>query len=205
VGVSRIVLGDGVDDAGRSVTRARDLIESGLLQRHGIVEVGVTACLGDHPRVPDATLDRSLVATIEAATQTRLAVHVVTPLVFDAQAMVRWLMRLRDLGFGQPVRIGLAGPANLGALMDYAGRRHVPINPSSLAGHCGHAKHLVGLHTPAAAIRTLATAAMRGELGPVSPHIHAVRGLAAAVRWTAAATRGPIRLDPACGFAVEAP
>ncbi len=51
-----------------------------------------------------------------------LKADVVTQFGFDANGMIRWVKKLRDLGIEAPVRIGMAGPTNLTTLLKYAQR-----------------------------------------------------------------------------------
>ena len=120
-GVRRVLVigGDG-EQAEGPFNSAIELIESGLLQRHGIVEVGIAGYPEGHPRLPPETLDRALAAKIEAAGQTGLGVTIVTQFAFDPVAILGWVRRLRDLGIEHPVRIGMAGPTDLSTLLRYA-------------------------------------------------------------------------------------
>ncbi len=182
---------------------AIEVVESGLLQRHGIAEAGIAAYPEGHPRISPQVLDRALAAKIEAATQTGLAVHIVTQFGFDADAILRWLARLRDLGIEQPVRIGVAGPTRLPTLLCYAQRCGVRASPQGLMRQAGLLKHLVGTHAPDSIIRPLAEACTGGRFGRVGLHFYSFGGAAAAGRWAAAATAGRIVLDRAGGFGVE--
>ncbi|HMA70362.1 MAG TPA: methylenetetrahydrofolate reductase [Xanthobacteraceae bacterium] len=182
---------------------AIEVIESGLLHARGITEVGIAGYPDGHPRLAAIDLDRALAAKVEAAAETGLAVHIVTQFGFSAPAIVNWIRRLRDQGIDLPVRIGLAGPATLSGLMRYARICGVTASAQGLVRHTGLAKHLFGMVTPDTVLRPLAEAA--AALGEVSPHIFSFGGLAAAIRWVAAAAAGRIALNRADGFTVEPP
>ena len=141
-------------------------------------------------------LDQALAAKIEAAEQTGLKVHIVTQFCFDAAAVLDWIVRLRDLGLEQPVRIGMAGPTDLSTLIRYAQRCGVRASAQGLAKHAGLLKHLVGVSAPDGIIRPLAEAAAAGRLGQVAPHFYSFGGVAATGRWAAAARAGPHRARP---------
>ena len=180
---------------------AIEVIASGLLQAHGIVEVGIAGYPDGHPRLGTTELDRALAAKVEAAMETGLAVHIVTQFGFSAGTILAWVGRLRDQGIDLPVRIGLAGPATLSGLLRYAGICGVTASARGLARHTGLAKHLFGMVAPDAVLRPLAEA----QLGDVAPHIFSFGGLATAARWAAAAAAGRVALDRADGFTVEPP
>ncbi len=84
-GVRRLmVIAGDQDRVAGSYTQALDVIESGLLQRAGIVEVGIAGYPEGHPRISTEMLDRALAAKIEAADETGLKVHIVTQFGVEA-------------------------------------------------------------------------------------------------------------------------
>ncbi len=205
-GVRRVLViaGDRDRPAGPYAS-ALDLIESGLLQRYGVNEIGIAGYPEGHPRISPPVLQKALTAKVEAAEQTGLKVHIVTQFCFDAKAVLDWVMQLRDLGIEHPVRIGMAGPTNLSTLMRYAQRCGVRASVLGLSRHAGLLKHLVGTTAPDGLVRPLAEAAADGRLGHVMAHFYSFGGVAATARWANAAQAGHIVLDRADGFRVEPP
>jgi methylenetetrahydrofolate reductase (NADH) len=195
-----VIAGDRAAPAG-PFHAAIEVIESGLLQAHGIVEIGIAGYPDGHPRATIEDLDRALAAKLEAAAQTGLAVHIVTQWGFSAGSIIAWIQRLRDLGVERTVRIGLAGPVTLAGLIRYARICGVSASVQGLARDAGLARQLFGMITPDHVLRPLAEAS---DLGDVAPHIFSFGGLAAAARWAGAATAGQITLD-AEGFSVAPP
>jgi len=204
-GVRRVlVIGGDLQNPAGPFFAAGEVIESGLLQRRGIAEIGIAGYPDGHPRLSTTELDRALAAKVEAAVETGLAVHIVTQFGFSAATILAWIARLRDQGIDLPVRIGLAGPATLTGLLRYARICGVAASAQGLARHTGLAKHLFGMVAPDTVLRPLAEAAAATELGDVAPHIFSFGGLATASRWAAAAAAGRVVLDRADGFTVEA-
>jgi len=119
-----VIAGDRAEPAG-PFHGALEAIDSGLISRRGIVEIGIAGYPDGHPRIAPHELDRLLAAKLEAAQQTGLNVQIVTQFCLDAAPLIAWLKRLRDHGVDHPVRVGLAGPTSLSTLMRYAksGRR----------------------------------------------------------------------------------
>jgi methylenetetrahydrofolate reductase (NADPH) len=130
-----VIAGDRDQPAG-DFRSSIEVIDSGALQRHGIVEIGIAGYPDGHPRISAQDLDRSLADKIHVAETTGMAVHIVTQFCFDAQAMLQWIGRLRDFGVEHPVRIGFPGPTNLATLLRYARRCGVR---ASAAGRPGTA------------------------------------------------------------------
>ncbi len=184
-------------------TNAIEVIESGSLQRHGIIDVGIAGYPEGHPRITTDVLDRALAAKIEAAEQTGLNIHIVTQFGFSAERIVSWVSRLRDQGYEHPVHIGLAGLTNLATLLRYARRCGVVASAQGLTRQGGLLKHLVGTSAPDGIIRALAESG--GQLGKVAAHFYSFGGLGATARWAGAAAVERIVLDRSEGFGVEPP
>ncbi len=203
-GVRRVlVIGGDLSAPAGPFHAAIEIIESGLLHIHGIVEVGIAGYPDGHPRLGATELDRALAAKVEAAVETGLAVHIVTQFSFSAPAIISWVMRLRDNGIDLPVRVGLAGPTTLSGLLRYARICGVKLSAQGLVRHTGLTRHMFGMVTPDTVLRPLAEAA--ADLGDVAPHVFSFGGLTTAARWAAAAAAGRIALDRADGFTVEPP
>jgi methylenetetrahydrofolate reductase (NADH) len=203
-GVRRVlVIGGDLSAAAGPFLAALEVIDSGLLQARGILEVGIAGYPQGHPRRGAAEMERALNAKIEAAMGTGLGVHIVTQFCFSAPAILAWIGRLRDQGIELPVRIGLAGPSTLSGLLRFARICGVAASARGLVRHTGLAKQLFGLVTPDSVLRPLAEAAA-GRTS-VAPHIFPFGGLLTAVRWAAAAAAGRFTLDHDDGFTVEPP
>ena len=203
-GVRRLLVIAGDNDRPQGpFPSAIEVIESGLLQRHGIMEIGIAGYPNGHPRISTDVLHRALAAKIEAARQTGLDVHIVTQFGFSAEQIANWIFQLRDLGVEYQVRIGMAGPTNLATLLRYAKRCGVVASAQGLTRQGGLFKHLVGTSAPDGIIRQLAEIGER--LGNVAAHFFSFGGIGKTARWAAAAAAGRIALDRADGFGVEPP
>ncbi|HJQ18122.1 MAG TPA: methylenetetrahydrofolate reductase [Allosphingosinicella sp.] len=197
-----VIAGDRAEPAG-PFRGALEAIDSGLITRGGIAEIGISGYPDGHPRIADHELARVLAAKLEAAEQTGLKVNIVTQFCLDAGPIVAWIKGLRDHGIDHPVRIGLAGPTSLTSLMRYARRCGVRASTQGLARNAGLIKHLLGAAAPDAIIRALIEANRDGALGDIAPHLFSFGGIGATARWAANAAAGRITLDRD-GFGVEA-
>jgi len=197
-----IIAGDRDRPAG-DYRSALEVIDGGLLQRHGINEIGIAGYPEGHPRISQQELDRALMDKIAAAEATGINVHIVTQFCFDAAAILQWIRRLRDFGLEHPVRVGLAGPTSLPALLRYARRCGVRASIEGLARQSGLARQLFAMTAPDTLVQALAQAHSDRHLGVVKPHFFAFGGLAAAARWAAAVAERRITLAAGPGFRVE--
>ncbi|HML08495.1 MAG TPA: methylenetetrahydrofolate reductase [Xanthobacteraceae bacterium] len=180
--------------------RALDAIDSGVLQRRGIGTVGIAGYPDGHPRVSDEELNRALADKITAAEATGLTVEIVTQFCFEARAILNFVARLRAFGFDHRLRIGLAGPTGLAALLRYATRCGVRSSAQALARRSGLIRQMFAMTTPDDLIRALAQAAPAG----VDPHFFSFGGLGTTARWARAAAAGHIVLE-GDGFVVASP
>ena len=181
--------------------RAIDVIDNGVLRRRGIRSIGIAGYPQGHPRIGDNELNCALADKIVAAEATGLAVEIVTQFCFDAGAILNFVARVRGFGFEHRVRIGLAGPTSLTALMRYASRCGVRASAQGLARRAGLMRQMFALATPDDLIRMLADAAPP----EIVPHFFSFGGIPATARWASAVADGRIALDAGGGFRVEAP
>jgi methylenetetrahydrofolate reductase (NADPH) len=203
-GVRRVLVISGDRDQPAGTLRsAIEAIDSEVLQRHGITEIGIAGYPDGHPRLSQQDLDRALTDKIAIAAQIGVAIHIVTQFCFDAKPIVAWIERLRDFGIENPVRIGLAGPTNIASLLRYARRCGVTASAQGLARQAGLARHVFGMSAPDALLRALAK--QNGRLGDVTPHFFSFGGIPATARWASAVAAGRFTLDAAAGFQVTPP
>ena len=205
-GVHRVLViaGDRDRPAG-SLRDAMEAIDSGVLQRHGIGEIGIAGYPEGHPGISEQELDRALREKIDIAAEIGLKVNIVTQFCFEADPIIRWIERLRDFGVENPVRIGLAGPTNIATLLRYARRCGVQSSAQGLARQSGLARHLFGMSAPDGLVRAIAEARAARQLGDVALHFFSFGGIAATARWASAVASGRIIPDAAGGFQVAPP
>jgi methylenetetrahydrofolate reductase (NADPH) len=184
------IAGDRAQPAG-AIADSLTLIESGLMQRHGICDISIAGYAEGHPRIDEATLDRALAAKLAVAAREGLRVRIVTQFTMSVEPILQWIARLRERGIDTPVGVGLAGPASLTTLLRFARICGVKTSAQGLVRNAGLLKNLVGASTADPIVRALADAP---NLGAVTPHFFSFGGLPATVRWAEAASSGRISL-----------
>jgi methylenetetrahydrofolate reductase (NADPH) len=155
-----VIGGDAAQPAGPFAATI-DVLRCGVIERHGIVRVGIAGHPEGSPRIAAMELDAAMRAKAHFAAQSGARFHIVTQFCFEADPVLRWISSLREGGIALPVRIGLAGPASVATLVKFALR-------------CGVGNSLRALNLRGAAI-----ARLLGESDP-SPLVVALQRCAAA-------------------------
>ena len=109
-----------------------------------------------------------------------------------AWPVVTWLRALRASGVQNRVRIGMAGPASIPALMKFAKRCGVRASANGFARHAASIGRLLTRATPAEAVNDLAEAAAAENLGQIASHFYSFGGLVQASKWVRDAKNGVI-------------
>jgi methylenetetrahydrofolate reductase (NADPH) len=132
------------------------------LREVGIEEIGIGAYPEAHPRIPAGRLEAALDEKIAAATAHGLRVHIVSQFSFSPERILVWLKQLRACGIAKPVKIGMAGPTSISALLRFAKRCGVTASLRGLVS--GAASGLAGNVGPDRIIETLSATSNVGDI-----------------------------------------
>jgi methylenetetrahydrofolate reductase (NADPH) len=179
-----LVIGGDVDTPG-AFADALAVIQKGRLRETGIEEIGIGAYPEGHPRIPAGRLESALDEKIAAATAQELRVHIVSQFSFSPERILAWMRQVRASGIGKPIKIGMAGPTSVPALLRYARRCGVAASLRGLVSGVAHG--LVGHVGPDRIIETLSAA---GDLGEVAPHYFSFGGTLETARYACEAAAG---------------
>lgn len=179
-----LVIGGDVDTAG-AFPDALAVIQKGRLREAGIEEIGIAGYPEGHARIAADRLEAALDQKIAAARAAGLRVHIVSQFSFSPDAVLAWLKRLRACGIALPVKVGMAGPTSLTALLRYAKRCGVSASLRGLTSGIGSG--LIGNVGPDAILAALAEASGIGE---ASPHYFSFGGVLQTARYACDAAAG---------------
>lgn len=197
-GVDRLlVIGGDLDRPRGPFASAAEIVDTVPLADLGIREIGIAGYPEGHPLIPDERLASLLAEKIDAAGTLGLGVHIVTQFCFDGRAIVDWLAATRRTHPGIPIKIGVAGPASLGALLKYAMRCGVKAPMEGLGRKLALARKLLAPVAPDDILRTVdrdlaARASTAGE-ATVTAHFFSFGGLARTADWVGDSGIGPAR------------
>jgi methylenetetrahydrofolate reductase (NADPH) len=182
------------------------LLASGLLTKHGFRAAGFAGYPEGHPQIAEPVLKRALAEKLTLAAQQGIEPYIVTQFCFEPAAVAAWLAGLRRDGVNAPVRIGLAGPANVATLVRFAIRCGVTNSIRALTGRADRFLRLVSDSAPDALVRGLAEAALMEGVPPggiAGLHFFPFGGVAKTARWANALRRGRFRIAERGGLDVE--
>ena len=177
--IRRLLLIGGDVDMPQAFADALAVIQKGRLREAGIEEIGIGAYPEAHPRISAGRLEAALDEKIAAATAHGLRVHIVSQFSFSPERILAWLKQLRACGIAKPVKIGMAGPTSISALLRFAKRCGVTASLRGLIS--GAASGLVGNVGPDRLVEALGAA--QGEIGDAHPHYFSFGGLIATARY----------------------
>jgi methylenetetrahydrofolate reductase (NADPH) len=191
-GVDRVlIVGGDRDKPAGPYDSTLAVMQSGLLQKAGIVRMAIGAFPEGNPNIPDPALAEALAAKVNFARAAGLQLCIVTQFCFDAAPIVAWLKRIRQNGIDVPVWIGLAGPARILTLTRYAIRCGIGNSMRALTEKPSFAKLLTD-KGPEPIIREVAAGIGPGN-GPALPlgiaglHFFVFGGFNKTVDWINAA------------------
>lgn len=181
------------------------VLETGLLEAHGIRRIGVAGHPEGSPDIPaHAVLDAILWKNAYAA-RSGAALYIVTQFCFQAEAVIEWAERLAAAGNRLPIRIGVPGPATLKTLLNHA--RACGVGPSMrfLSRQARNLARLMTVSAPDGLIASLAAhRAAHPDRGIEGLHVYPFGGLGKTARWSYAVLDGHLamRADDS-GFTVD--
>ncbi len=154
------------------------VIQKAKLREIGIEEIGIGAYPEGHPKIPAGQLEAALDEKLAAAAAQGLRTHLVSQFSFSPERILAWLKQLRACGIHQPVKVGMAGPTSVPALLRYAKRCGVGASLRGLMS--GAAASLIGHVGPDRIIDTLGAAS---GLGEITPHYFSFGGTVETARF----------------------
>ena len=101
------------------IESALQVLESGLLEKHGIKRIGVAGHPEGHREVSDAVLKDALNRKNEYAKRTGAYVYVVTQFTFTPEPVIAWEKATPEIG-ALPYMVGLPGLASPASLLKFA-------------------------------------------------------------------------------------
>lgn len=158
------------------------VIRTGLLPEYGVEHVSIAGYPEGHPDISDEQLWSALTGKVAALADAGLDATVLTQFLFDVDAAVSWIERVREHGVDTFIRIGVPGPAGIKRLLSFAGRFGIGANAMIVKKYGFSLTNLLGTAGPEKFITELADR-LTPEHGDVGLHFYAFGGLKATAEW----------------------
>src|SRR6478736_1648087 len=183
-GVKRvfIIAGDPPEPEG-PYENSLQIIESGLLEKHGIEVVGVGGHPEGHPNNSQAELWDWMERKLSAIRSHGMVPLVVTQFAFDDDAIVAWVKEMRARGIDVPVRLGVPGPAGIKRLLGFAKRCGVGASASVMMKYGISLTNLIGSAGPDKLVDSLDKKLSDAEHGRVRLHFYPFGALTPSADW----------------------
>jgi methylenetetrahydrofolate reductase (NADPH) len=183
-----LVLGGGAKHPLGRFRAAIELLETGLLQEHGITGFGMAG----HPEGnADITATQGEAALIEAlklkqayAAEQGLTAFIATQFLFAAEPVAAWAATLNAHGIALPIAVGVPGPATIKTLVRYAQMCGVGQSARFIRKQALNVSKLLTVNTPDAFVADLARLSQeRPELNIARPHLYPFGGFDKLFDW----------------------
>jgi methylenetetrahydrofolate reductase (NADPH) len=115
-----LIIGGGVDQPVGAFNNSLQVLETGLLQKHGITRVGVAGHPEGSPDISQSEIAEALGAKNALSKREGLEMYIETQFCFEAPIVLEWEKTVRAAGNELPIRIGIPGPATIKTLFRFA-------------------------------------------------------------------------------------
>ena len=160
------------------------LLKSGALAACGVREISIAGYPEGHARIPQAALERAMGEKLAIAKAQGLGVHVVTQFSFAPARVIEYCTALARNAPGEPVYVGLAGPADPVTLLRFAQRCGVSASLRALRAQGMGLVRLVTHTDPGEQLTSVARyCSTHDNCNVVGVHLFSFGGAAKTAQW----------------------
>lgn len=202
---SALVIAGDTNDVTGPYAGSLDLLESGLLERAGITNIGIAGYPEPHPLIAPPVIWETLRRKCSIAASSSAEFRIVSQFTFSSQSVIDWVDELRQNDVTLPVTVSVPGPAKLRTLLAYARRCGVS---TSLRQLTRNRKAILGLATVSAPDQVITGLARHKGSSPDSAVagvlFNVFGGFEETAGWIRAAQDGRIAMNRGgTGFTIE--
>lgn len=183
-GVSDMLLIAGDAAPHGEFTSSLDVLETGILDRYGIAQIGIAGHPEGNPNVPEAVVLQALKLKADFQARSDAKLRIVTQFGFDADAIIRWTASLQQEGIILPVHLGVSGPTKIATLIKYAALCGVGNSLNFLKKRAGSLGALMSGFSPEDIVTPIENHALSSVDFPIKQlHLFAFGGIRATSTW----------------------
>ena len=198
-----LIIGGGVDNPVGDFASSMDILETGLIQDHGIGKIGVSGHPEGSPDIPADALASALAWKNEFARKEGLNLYIETQFCFEAEQVLAWERDIRAAGNALPIRIGIPGPATIKTLFRFAQISGIGPSMRFISKQAKNVAKLLTVQAPDLLLADLAQG-MAEDKDCLLAHFHyyPFGGFAKTAAYASSIAAGDITLKPKGGFSV---
>jgi methylenetetrahydrofolate reductase (NADPH) len=199
-----LIIGGGVDQPIGAFDNSLQILETGLLQKHGIRRVGVAGHPEGSPDISQIEITEALVAKNALARREGLEMYIETQFCFEAPIVLEWEKTVRAAGNELPIRIGIPGPATIKTLFRFAQISGIGPSMRFISKQARNVAKLMTVQSPHLLLSDLAQG-MADDPDCLIEHFHfyPFGGFAKTAIYANAIASGSIQLLPKGGFNIK--
>ncbi|ADE39327.1 methylenetetrahydrofolate reductase [Candidatus Puniceispirillum marinum] len=201
-GVSEVlVIGGGVDSPVGQFASSIEVLNTGLIQKYGITDIGVAGHPEGSPDISDEEIVEALMLKNELAKRDGLNLYIETQFCFEADIVLAWEKSIRDAGNNLPIRVGIPGPATIKTLFRFAQVSGIGPSMRFIAKQAKNVAKLMTVQSPHILLDDLAEG-MAADKDCMIKHFHfyPFGGFAKTAAYAQAIADGQIKSLPKGGF-----
>lgn len=207
-GVKQVLLIAGaVPEPAGEFSDTMQVLETGLLDKYGIVKIGVAGHPEGSPDIPEEAVKQALQWKNDFARRTDAEMYVVTQFCFEAEPIIKWDRHIQAEGNRLPIHIGVPGLATVKTLLAHA--KACGIGPSMrfITRQAMNVAKLLTVSAPDKLVTDLAAyRANDPKCGITGVHMYPLGGLKKSAEWSYAVADGRFQFNSnGHGFTVESP
>ena len=199
-----LVIGGGVDNPVGEFDCTMQILQTGLIQKYGITQIGVSGHPEGSPDISADQLAQAISQKNEFARKEGLSLYMETQFCFDPAAVLAWEKTIRQAGNQLPIRVGIPGPATIKTLFRFAQISGIGPSMRFIAKQARNVAKLMTVQSPHELLAGLAEG-MAADNKCLLQHFHyyPFGGFAKTAAYAKAVEQGNIRLLPKGGFEVQ--
>ena len=192
-----LTIAGAVDQPLGAFSDSMQVLETGLLDKHGIKKVGVAGHPEGSPDMPDEAIAAALTWKNEFANRSGADVYIVTQFCFEAEPIIAWDKAIRAAGNALPIRIGVPGLATIKTLLNYAKACGIGNSMMFLKKQARNVAKLMNVSAPDKLLVDLAKyKATDPDCGLIGCHMYPLGGVKKTAKWTYAVVDGEFSMNP---------
>ena len=203
-----LVIGGGVDKPVGAFDNTMQVLNTGLIQKHGISRIGVSGHPEGSPDIHDDALAQAIADKNAFAASEGLGLYMETQFCFDAAAVLAWERAIREAGNALPIRVGIPGPATIKTLFRFAQISGIGPSMRFIAKQARNVAKLMTVQSPHLLLAGLADGMASGTSDADNCliqhfHYYPFGGFAKTAAYADAIAKGRIILTKDGGFDVQ--